>query len=368
MDTGISAAALARELGTSLPRVVRAIERLGIDARQHNGRMALGPADVVRLREELGAAIPQVAGLTPTEVKVLAALARAPLGLTSARTVAERAGVSPTTASRAIGSLREQGLVTVEQRTLPAGRARTVELIRVDYGSPSWQRLAGAIARVRGQARRRKASDPRVPPRLRHLFWNTASSQLNTERAGGYIARRLLTVGDPEGLAWGAANLSSEDWRHAARTRGVSPQRRALAHNYAAARSRGDAHSPSVPNDIPEDAKLRCLGAHDQSSLADVFAMKVKVIGDRGELRDYFDLKRIEEITDRRVEEGIGLYMTRYQVPPEHPSIEHIVESLGYLDDVDEDDMLPEDRATIAAYWKRRQPEISRNLARFPGA
>lgn len=84
--------------------------------------------------------------------------------------------------------------------------------------------------------------------------------------------------------------------------------------------------------------------------------------------RDYFDLKRIEELTGRRVEEGIGLYMTRYHVPPEHPSIEHIVESLGYLDDIDDDDMLPERHAAIAAYWKRRQPEISRSLARFPGA
>src|SRR5271155_1965870 len=133
MDSMMSAAALARELGTSVPRVVRAIERLGLDVRQDNGRMALGEADVMRLREELGDSIPHVPGLMPTEVKVLAALARAPLGLTSARTVAERAGVSPTTASRAIESLREQGLVTVAQRTLPAGRARTFEVIRVDY-------------------------------------------------------------------------------------------------------------------------------------------------------------------------------------------------------------------------------------------
>lgn len=135
-------------------------------------------------------------------------------------------------------------------------------------------------------------------------------------------------------------------------------------------------------NGILQGARLQFLKAHEQidldepaphagilvSSLADVFAMKVKVIGDRGELRDYFDLKRIEEITGRGIEEGIALYMTRYGIPPEHPSIGHILDALGYLDDVDEDDMLPEDHATIAAYWKRRQPEISRNLARFPGA
>lgn len=237
----MSAAAFAREMETSLPRVVRAIERLGLDARQDNGRMKLRPADVTRLREELGVSPPRIPGLTSMEVKVLSALAHAPLGLTSARAVAERAGVSPTTASRAIKSLCEQGLVTVERRTLAAGRARTVELIRVGYGSPSWQRLAGAIAHVRPRARRPRTLSPRVPVRLRHLFWNTAPAQLDTERAGGYIARRLLTVGDLEGLAWGAAHLSAADWRHAARTRGISPQRRALALNYAAARSRDDA-------------------------------------------------------------------------------------------------------------------------------
>lgn len=236
----MSAAALARELGTSLPRVVRTIERLQLDTRQENGRMRLQPADVASLRDALGESPPRVPGLMPTEIKVLAALARAPLGLTSARTVAERAGVSPTTASRAIRSLRSHGLLTIEQRTLPAGRARTIELIRIDYGSPRWQQIAGTVARAHLRAPAHRTSIRSVPPRLRHLFWNTAPSQLDVERAGGYIARRLLTVGDPEGLAWGAAHLSGEDWRHAARTRGISPQRRALALNYAAAgRGRG---------------------------------------------------------------------------------------------------------------------------------
>lgn len=237
----MSAAALARDLGTSLPRVVRAIERLGLDVRQDNGRMALGATDVARLREVLGDSLPRVPGLTRTEVEVLAVLARAPLGLTSARTVAERAGLSPTTASRAIKSLCSQGLVTVKRHTLPAGRARTVELIRLDYGSSRWQQLAGIIAGAHPRPRRRRTSTDSVPPRLRHLFWNTAPSQLHTDRAGGYIARRLLTVADPEGLAWGATNLTANDWRHAARTRGITPRRRALALNYAAARSRNDA-------------------------------------------------------------------------------------------------------------------------------
>jgi hypothetical protein len=111
------------------------------------------------------------------------------------------------------------------------------------------------------------------------------------------------------------------------------------------------------------DESLLVQGIH-VLGISDLFAMKVKAIGDRGELRDYFDLKKVEELTGRRVEEGIGLYMARFGVPPEDASIPHIVEALGYLEDVDEDELLPEGRAEIAAYWRRRQPEVLRNLSR----
>lgn len=106
-------------------------------------------------------------------------------------------------------------------------------------------------------------------------------------------------------------------------------------------------------------AGIRVLG------LSDLLAMKVKVIGDRGELRDYFDLERIEQMTGRTFEEGLGLYMSRYDVKPEDTSIMHIVTALGYLDDVDEDDLLPESKQEIAQYWARRQPEVIRSLSRF---
>jgi hypothetical protein len=72
-----------------------------------------------------------------------------------------------------------------------------------------------------------------VPARLEYLFWNTADSQKDTRQAGGYIARRLLQAEDPEGLAWGAENLRAVDWRHAAVTRGIAPEARALAENLA---------------------------------------------------------------------------------------------------------------------------------------
>jgi hypothetical protein len=82
------------------------------------------------------------------------------------------------------------------------------------------------------------------------------------------------------------------------------------------------------------------------------------VVGDRGELRDYFDLMTIEQRTGRTADEGLALFVERFQ--PEYPqqAINHILLGLGYFDDVDPDDALPVPRDQIVDYWIRRQPEI----------
>jgi hypothetical protein len=102
------------------------------------------------------------------------------------------------------------------------------------------------------------------------------------------------------------------------------------------------------------------------AGLGDILAMKLKVIGDRGELRDYFDVMTIERETGRTVEEGLALYLARYGVTADHVSLPHIVTSLGHFDDVADDEALPVERDEIVRYWKRRQPEVIRNVARFP--
>jgi hypothetical protein len=101
------------------------------------------------------------------------------------------------------------------------------------------------------------------------------------------------------------------------------------------------------------------------AGVADLMAMKLKVVGDRGELRDYFDIMTMEEKAGMRVEEGLDYFVERYQ--PESPAqgIDHIVRGLGYFDDVLADDSLPVDREAIVAYWRRRQPEILRAVSRF---
>jgi DNA-binding MarR family transcriptional regulator len=229
MDT-CTAADVARALHTSTPRVVRAAKRLGIDA-QANGRMALTPSMADRLLRELGRT-PRIPGLGATEVKVLAALSRAPFGLSSARVVANQAGVSPTAASLALRTLQSKDLVRQETAVIAAGRARGVELLHANRRAERWLELAPALAQVL-PPRHDRAPQQRVPPRLGHLFWNTAPTQLDLRQGGPYIARRLLSTMDLDGLAWGATNLRPTDWEQAARARGLSDSVRALAHNLA---------------------------------------------------------------------------------------------------------------------------------------
>lgn len=134
---------------------------------------------------------------------------------------------------------------------------------------------------------------------------------------------------------------------------------------------------PGTLNGVFEDTKVQFLDASTQrplrgftevdgvriASLPDLLATKVKVIADRGELRDYFDLMVIEQRTDLTVEEGLVLFVDRYQPASPESAISAIVRGLGYLDDVNDDPGLPVERAEVEAYWRRRAPEIVRWFA-----
>jgi hypothetical protein len=230
MDT-ISGAGLAQELGTSVPRVGRAADRLEIDARQPNGRFAFTRSQAERIRGALGVR-QAIAGLTHSETVVLAALRNAPFGLVSARAVARRSGLSPTATAHALGLLLDEGLVQRTRETVAAGRAREMDVWQTNVTHPRRHRMDPVLDRV-VPAQKPEPPAARVPRHLRHLFWNTAEGQLEVNRSGAYIARRLLRAMDIQGLAWGAQALAPEDWRKGATARGLDPKVRQLAHNLA---------------------------------------------------------------------------------------------------------------------------------------
>jgi hypothetical protein len=133
---------------------------------------------------------------------------------------------------------------------------------------------------------------------------------------------------------------------------------------------------PGTLNGYLVDTKLQFLDASDQhpveplitvagiavAGLGDLLATKLKVVGDRGELRDYFDLLVLERDAGRRVEEGLALFLHRYRPITPEAAVLHIVRGLGYFGDVADDPTLPLSRDEIESYWARRQPEITRSL------
>jgi Mn-dependent DtxR family transcriptional regulator len=232
MDT-LSAAEAARRLDTSVPRVQRAIGRLGLDGvRGRGGRVRLTERQLEELRLELGV-VPRVEGLSRVETRVLAALARAPRGLISVRAVARRAGVSPTAAGAAVRSLSRRGLVRKEREWVASGQARELELIHAEVTAADWPELAPQLAAVALPAGPAEPRPARLPSRLAHLFWNADIGRIDVRTQGGYLAERLLSTQDLDGLAWGRQALTRADWEQAARTRGLTAREQALAHNLA---------------------------------------------------------------------------------------------------------------------------------------
>jgi len=100
------------------------------------------------------------------------------------------------------------------------------------------------------------------------------------------------------------------------------------------------------------------------AGLGDLLAMKLNAIAGRAELRDYFDVMAIEQQAGRSVEEGLALFLARYEPAHAESALAPILLGLGYLDDVADDPFLPLDRDAIARYWQKRQPEIVTGIER----
>ncbi len=101
------------------------------------------------------------------------------------------------------------------------------------------------------------------------------------------------------------------------------------------------------------------------ASLQDLMAMKIKVMAERGEMRDYFDVKAIDEDGGISVEEGVELYIRRYGVNLNSNALRHLYKAMGDLSDVEADDLLPIGKAELQEWWSARQVEVLRNSNRF---
>jgi len=237
MDMLYTTGRVAKRLGTTRSRVHRAVAQGVVHpVTTGGGHLRFTEAEVALLELRLGFA-PTVTGLSREEVLVATTLLRHPMGLRSARSVARAAGISPTTASRALRRLEKMGVVQRRRRLVVLGAPVDVDIWEIDVRNRRWARLAPMLANaVLPESSEPMTRPRRVPIWLRHLFWNADVHRLDVERDAAYIAGRILASDDTQAHAWAAQTLPAEAFLEAARIRGVPARRAALARNLAAAR------------------------------------------------------------------------------------------------------------------------------------
>lgn len=235
MDT-VSATRVADTLGVSLPAVHALFDRAGVPAVGRGRSRVATKATLDEAIRARGAVPLKFAGLTRSELLVLAALSRAPLGVLSARELARKAGVSPTVAARALPEFQSMGLVEQRSRVIPvSGRAHSKQFWALNRRSAAWNKeLKRAVrAVILPTPTKRTVRQPtKIPARLYHHFWNADLTKLNIHRDGSYIAGRLLAAPDIGAAVWALQNLPATDIHTASTRRGVDEQTRSLISNW----------------------------------------------------------------------------------------------------------------------------------------
>ena len=220
-------------MGTSLPRLSRAIRDLGIVPAQQGKERRLNESQFAALRKRLGFA-PPIGGQTREELFVLAALNLHPLGMRSIRAVARSASVSPTTASHAVAHLLSKGLVTARTERVIEGAAIDATVLRVARDSTAWIEIAPAVRTVVLPSRHQQRIPPKaIPQRLWHHFWNAEPAKVHLPADSDYVASRLLRSDDPQALSWAASNLDAISIGKVAQLRGLDDKRRSMIRHLA---------------------------------------------------------------------------------------------------------------------------------------
>ncbi len=239
MDTSrkvYSTTQVANWLGVSVPSIHRAISRLGLEpCRGPKGHLRLSEKDARILLGDLGK-VPKVDGFGREELFVLSVLLKRPFGLRSGRLVARLAGISPSTALKALNNLERRGMVEHRREVVAEGIVKEISvwILRV---SPYWMTDKIALdirSTIPPAPTFPMPKDTKVPRRFKHLFWNVDLAELNTKDHGPAIAIAILEQDNPHALAWAIHNLDPEAFAVAALPRrGFTPEMSALASHIA---------------------------------------------------------------------------------------------------------------------------------------
>lgn len=114
----------------------------------------------------------------------------------------------------------------------------------------------------------------------------------------------------------------------------------------------------------PTEPVVERAGA-DLAGLGDLQAMKLQVLADRGELRDYHDVYSIETRAARPIEEGLGIMLDVYRPRGPDALLRRVVLAMGHFDDVADDPGVPMARSDLETWFASRVPQVVRTLGVF---
>lgn len=100
------------------------------------------------------------------------------------------------------------------------------------------------------------------------------------------------------------------------------------------------------------------------AGMGDLLAMKLLAITKRRVLRDFEDLRVIEEIGGRRFEEGLALAKRRYHLKGD-ASIVPIVAAFTRVEECEPDELIETPKEVLVEFFHRRLPEVITSLGRW---
>jgi hypothetical protein len=106
----------------------------------------------------------------------------------------------------------------------------------------------------------------------------------------------------------------------------------------------------------PLTEPTEAIAGAEVGGLGDLLAMKLSAITKCKQLRDYDDLRAIEQIARRRVEEGLALAVRRYRLR-DAASLVVFEMALGRVGECAPDPLLPTPREELVSYWSDGQPK-----------
>ncbi|MCY4101903.1 MAG: hypothetical protein OXG55_01355 [bacterium] len=173
--------------------------------------------------------------LSPDEKRVLAALARRPLGLAGCASVAVASGVGDGEVRQALGRLEALGLVSGDVEVVHSRPVRREVVWRLRVGE-QWFAAAPEVQRTPIPTVPPEPMTDRLPQRFHQQFWWGDPSVIRLPRDAAFVAEQLLSCDDIESWAWVISTLPADVLEQVAADETTSPETAAMVRNALAER------------------------------------------------------------------------------------------------------------------------------------